>query len=153
MPTVTINVGPPRHPSPYRKAQKISGPTSAHGPTSVSGPELYPPFFLTPSVPGCEWKRPVSWTRAHSQAVRSVRISPLRLPGRPPSPGTAFYHPNSPAGSFHRLRPSPDAAPPVGHFFGALSAPTFEGPLSRGEGVLGAPSIYFCVHACVEDNL
>jgi hypothetical protein len=37
MPTVSINVGPQRHPSPYRKAQKISGPTStsaAHGPTS-----------------------------------------------------------------------------------------------------------------------
>jgi len=44
MPTVTINVVPPRHPSPYRKAQKISGPTStsAHGPTSgASGSDPY----------------------------------------------------------------------------------------------------------------
>lgn len=128
---------PPRHPSPFRKAQKISRPsatTTAHGPTSVrrlSNSNLKHSHALVAAV-GREWKRPVSWTRANSQALCSFRFPSFCVPGCPSSPGTALHYPYPPIGPLYCLRPSSDAAPPIGDLRRSLSSPTFEGSVSRG---------------------
>ena len=84
---------PPRHPSPFRKAQKISrssATTTAHGPTSVRTPSKLEPDTFSHSCrrhrrARVEVTRTVLWTRANSQAVCSFRLPPFCVPGRPPS--------------------------------------------------------------------
>ena len=77
------------------------GELSITGITSTALPATLETFSCSCLV-GCKWERPVSWSRANSQAVCSIRLSPLCVPGHPPSPGTAFNHPYSPVGLFCR---------------------------------------------------
>jgi len=89
---------PLTHFAPFRKAQKFFRPpatTTAHGPSdSVS---TYHYIFILTSY-------------AFANAGCSFCLAPFCLSGCPPSICTAFYHSNSTARPFHRLRLAPHAA-------------------------------------------
>jgi hypothetical protein len=74
-------------------------------------------------------------------ALCSTYRSSLCMPECPPFPGTAFYHLDTPSfigSTLHRTRLHQSVA------FMALtpSPPTFDGPFSCGQGVIGASFIY-----------
>ena len=93
--------------------------------------------------------------RSSRRVVPPARVLPLgTLPGfcyllflahqpcTPSAPPSTDYT-YSPVGPFHRLRPSSDAAPPIGDIGGTLPTPTFK---ARCDDTYSNKSWYFAAH-------
>jgi hypothetical protein len=130
----------------------LSVSTTTHGPTSVSVSFKKRYVFLM-LFTGFDCKRPVSWTRSHSAALRLLRLPSLGIPKFPRSPDTVFNRSDPPpVGPFHRTRPPPHETSQFRCFHRPFPSPTLEGLLSHRRMLWPSP-IHCHVHVSFEGTL